>query len=145
MYEPGSTFKPIVVAGVIERGRIRPDEEIDCARGETRLASRVFHDTHPYGLLSVADVLVKSSNIGMSKIGARLSNGELFATIADFGFGRVSGSGLPGEVAGTLRPVKHWSSYSNASLSIGQELAVTPLQMIAAHGALANGGTLISP
>jgi cell division protein FtsI (penicillin-binding protein 3) len=145
MYEPGSTFKPFVVAGAIERGRIRPDEEIDCAGGETRLASRVLHDTHPYGLLSVADVLVKSSNIGMSRIAARLSNKELFATIATFGFGRAPGSGLPGEIAGLLRPVKGWSSYSNASLSIGQELAVTPLQMIAAQSALANGGTLISP
>ncbi|HEV7998576.1 MAG TPA: penicillin-binding protein 2 [Planctomycetaceae bacterium] len=145
MYEPGSTFKPFVVAGAIERGRIRPDEEVDCAGGETRLASRLLHDTHPYGLLSVADVLVKSSNIGMSRIAAKLSNKELFATIATFGFGRVPGSGLPGEIAGLLRPVKEWSSYSNASLSIGQELAVTPLQMISAQAALANGGTLISP
>jgi len=144
-YEPGSTFKPFVVAGALERGRVRPDEEIDCAGGETRLASRVFHDTHPYGLLSVADVLVKSSNIGMSRIGGRLSNGELFATIASFGFGRSTGLGLPGEIAGTLRPVKQWSSYSNASLSIGQEVAVTPLQMITAHSALANGGTMTSP
>ena len=145
MYEPGSTFKPFVVAGALERGRVRPDEEIDCAGGETHLASRIFHDTHPFGLLSVADVLVKSSNIGMSRIGARLSNAELFATIAAFGFGRVPGSGLPGEIGGLVHPVKRWSSYSNASLSIGQELAVTPLQMIAAHAALANGGTLISP
>lgn len=145
MYEPGSTFKPFVVAGAMDRGRIHPDEQIDCAGGETRLASRVFHDTHPYGLLSVGDVLVKSSNIGMSRIGARLSNAELFATIAAFGFGRLPGSGLPGEIAGMLRPVKHWSSYSNASLSIGQELGATPLQMISAHAALANGGTLISP
>jgi cell division protein FtsI (penicillin-binding protein 3) len=145
MYEPGSTFKPFVVAGALERGRVRPDEEIDCAGGETHLASRIFHDTHPYGLLSVADVLVKSSNIGMSRIGSRLSNAELFATIAAFGFGHVPGSGLPGEIGGLVHPVKRWSSYSNASLSIGQELAVTPLQMIAAHAALANGGTLISP
>jgi cell division protein FtsI (penicillin-binding protein 3) len=144
-YEPGSTFKPFVVAGAIERGRIRPDEEIDCGEGEARLAGRLLHDTHPYGLLSVVDVLVKSSNIGMSRIGGRLSNTELFATIAAFGFGRTSGLGLPGEIVGTFRPVKEWSSYSNASLSMGQELAVTPLQMICAHSALANGGTLISP
>ena len=70
IYEPGSTFKPFVVAGAMDRGRIHPDEEIDCAGGETRLASRVFHDTHPYGLLNLGDVLVKSSNIGMSRIGA---------------------------------------------------------------------------
>jgi cell division protein FtsI/penicillin-binding protein 2 len=145
MYEPGSTFKPFVVAGAVDRGRIGPEEEIDCAGGETRLASRAFHDTHPYGLLSVGDVLVKSSNIGMSRIGSRLSNRQLFATLAAFGFGRVAGSGLPGEISGLLRPEKEWSSYSNASLSMGQEVAATPLQVIAAHSALANGGTLVSP
>jgi cell division protein FtsI/penicillin-binding protein 2 len=144
-YEPGSTFKPFVVAGALERGRLRPDEGIDCAGGEARLGSRVLHDTHPYGLLSVGDVLVKSSNIGMSRIGARLSNAELFATIAAFGFGHVPGSGLHGEVPGMVHPLKKWSSFSNASLSIGQEVAVTPLQMISAHSALANGGTLVSP
>jgi cell division protein FtsI (penicillin-binding protein 3) len=93
----------------------------------------------------VTDVLVKSSNIGMAQIGARLSNEQLHATILSFGFGRSTGSGLPGEMPGMLRPFKDWSSYSNASLSMGQELAVTPLQMICAHSTLANGGTWISP
>ncbi len=145
MYEPGSTFKPFVVAGALERGLLSRDDEIDCGGGETRLGSRLLHDTHPYGRLSVTDVLVKSSNIGMAQIGARLSNEQLHATILSFGFGRPTGSGLPGEMPGMLRPFKEWSSYSNASLSIGQELAVTPLQMICAHSALANGGTWISP
>ena len=145
MYEPGSTFKPFVVAGALERGLLSRDDEIDCGGGETHLGSRLLHDTHPYGRLSVTDVLVKSSNIGMAQIGARLSNEQLHATILSFGFGRPTGSGLPGEMPGMLRPFKEWSSYSNASLSIGQELAVTPLQMICAHSALANGGTWISP
>jgi cell division protein FtsI (penicillin-binding protein 3) len=145
MYEPGSTFKPFVVAGALERGLIGRDDEIDCGGGEMRLGARLLHDTHPYGRLSVTDVLVKSSNIGMSRIGARLSNEQLDMTILSFGFGRPTGSGLPGEIAGMLRPVKEWSSYSNASLSMGQELGVTPLQMICAHSALANGGTWISP
>jgi cell division protein FtsI/penicillin-binding protein 2 len=145
MYEPGSTFKPFVVAGALERSLLNRDDEIDCGGGETRLGSRLLHDTHPYGRLSVTDVLVKSSNIGMARIGARLSNQQLYATILSFGFGRSTGSGLPGEMAGMLRPLKEWSSYSSASLSIGQELAVTPLQMICAHSALANGGTWISP
>jgi cell division protein FtsI (penicillin-binding protein 3) len=145
MYEPGSTFKPFVVAGALERGLIRRDDEVDCGDGEMRLGSRLLHDTHPYGRLNVTDVLVKSSNIGMSQIGARLSNEQLNTTILSFGFGRPTGSGLSGEIAGMLRPVKEWSSYSNASLSMGQELGVTPLQMICAHSALANGGTWISP
>jgi cell division protein FtsI (penicillin-binding protein 3) len=90
-------------------------------------------------------VLVKSSNIGMARIGVRLSKEQLYATILSFGFGRPTGVGLPGEISGLLRPSKEWSSYSNASLSIGQELAVTPLQMMSAHCALANGGIWTSP
>ena len=145
MYEPGSTFKPFVVAGALERGRVRPDEEIDCAGGETAPgqppASR-------HASVRTAERGRRAGEVEQHRHvanRARLSNDELFATIVAFGFGRVPGSGLPGEIAGLLRPVKEWSSYSNASLSIGQELAVTPLQMIAAHSALANGGTLISP
>jgi cell division protein FtsI (penicillin-binding protein 3) len=145
MYEPGSTFKPFVVAGALQRGLLNRDEEIDCGDGEVQIGGRSLHDTHPYGKLSVTDVLVKSSNIGMAQIGSRLSKEQLYATILSFGFGRPTGSGLPGEIAGLLRPSKEWSSYSNASLSMGQELAVTPLQIISAHSALANGGVWTSP
>jgi len=145
MYEPGSTFKPFVVAGALSLGVLKQDDEIDCGGGEIRLGRRVLHDTHHYGVLSVTDVLVKSSNIGMSRIGARLTDDRLQATLASFGFGRPTGSGLPGEIAGMFHPLKAWTSYSNASLSMGQELGVTPLQMICAHSALANGGTLLSP
>ena len=145
MYEPGSTFKPFVVAGALQRGLLNRDEEIDCGDGEVQIGGRTLHDTHPYGRLSVTDVLVKSSNIGMARIGSRLSKEQLYATILSFGFGRPTGSGLPGEIAGLLRPGKDWSSYSNASLSMGQELAVTPLQIISAHSALANGGVWIAP
>lgn len=145
MYEPGSTFKPFVVAGALQRALLKRDEEIDCGNGEVQLGGRTLHDTHAYGTLSVTDVLVKSSNIGMARIGARLSNEQLHETILSFGFGRSTGLGLPGEIAGLLRPVREWSSYSSASLSMGQELAVTPLQMICAHSALAKGGVWISP
>jgi cell division protein FtsI/penicillin-binding protein 2 len=145
MYEPGSTFKPFVVAGALQRGLLNRDEEIDCGDGEIQLGGRLLHDTHPYNKLSVTDVLVKSSNIGMARIGVRLSNEQLYATILSFGFGRPTGVGLPGEIGGLLRSSREWSSYSNASLSMGQELAVTPLQMIGAHCALANGGIWTSP
>jgi cell division protein FtsI (penicillin-binding protein 3) len=145
MYEPGSTFKPFVVAGALERGVLQRDEELDCGEGEMRIGGRLLHDTHPHGRLSVTDVLVKSSNIGMAQIGARLSSDQLHTTMLSFGFGRPTDSGLPGELPGLLRPVKEWSSYSSASLSMGQELAVTPLQMTCAHAALANGGTWIAP
>ena len=145
MYEPGSTFKPFVVAGTLQRGLLKREEEIDCGDGEVQLGGRLLHDTHPYGRLSVTDVLVKSSNIGMARIGGRLSKDQLYATILSFGFGRPTGVGLPGEISGLLRPGKEWSSYSTASLSMGQELAVTPLQVISAHSALANGGIWTSP
>jgi cell division protein FtsI (penicillin-binding protein 3) len=145
MYEPGSTFKPFVVAGALQRGLLKRDEEIDCGNGEVQLGGRLLHDTHPYDKLNVTDVLVKSSNIGMACIGGRLANEQLYATILSFGFGRPTGVGLPGEIGGLLRPSKDWSSYSNASLSMGQELAVTPLQVISAHCALANGGVWTSP
>jgi len=145
MYEPGSTFKPFVVAGALQRGLLKREEEIDCGDGEVHLGGRLLHDTHPYGQLNVTDVLVKSSNIGMARIGGRLSKEQLYATILSFGFGRPTGVGLPGEISGLLRPGKDWSSYSNASLSMGQELAVTPLQVISAHSALANRGIWTSP
>jgi cell division protein FtsI/penicillin-binding protein 2 len=145
MYEPGSTFKPFVVAGALANGTLRFDEEINCGGGETHIGKRLLHDTHPYGMLSLTDVLVKSSNIGMARVGATLSNDQLHAVIVSFGFGRSTGSGLPGEMTGLLHPLREWSSYSNASLSMGQELAVTPLQLISAHCALANDGVWISP
>jgi cell division protein FtsI (penicillin-binding protein 3) len=145
MYEPGSTFKPFVVAGALQRGLLKREEEIDCGDGEVQLGGRLLHDTHPYGRLSITDVLVKSSNIGMARIGGRSSKEQLYSTILAFGFGRPTGVGLPGEISGLLRPIKEWSSYSNASLSMGQELAVTPLQVISAHSALANGGVWTSP
>lgn len=143
--EPGSTFKPFVVAWALHRGVIQPDEQFHCEHGRYRMGRRILHDHHPYGVLSVQDVLVKSSNIGMAKIGERLTNRGLYAAAVRFGFGRRTGSGLPGEVDGILRPLEQWTSYSTGSIPMGQELAVTPLQLITAHAALANGGRLISP
>ncbi|HLQ47046.1 MAG TPA: penicillin-binding protein 2, partial [Planctomycetaceae bacterium] len=145
IYEPGSTFKPFIVSWAIEQGLIRRDESFDCERGEYRMGSRVLHDHHKYGMLNVTDVLVKSSNIGMAKIGQRLGNAELYQAALVFGFGRPTGIELPGELPGMLAPLKKWTSYSTGSIPMGQEIAVTPLQLITAHAALANGGQLISP
>jgi cell division protein FtsI (penicillin-binding protein 3) len=145
MYEPGSTFKPFVVAWAIEHGLVRPDEEFDCEHGAWRMGRRILHDHHPYGVLNVTDVLVKSSNVGMAKIGQRLTNRGLYEAAVAFGFGRRTGVELPGELHGLLRPLEKWTSYSTGSIPMGQELAVTPLQLIAAHAALANGGTLMKP
>lgn len=145
MYEPGSTFKPFIVAWALEKGVLHPDDEFDCEHGTYQMGSRVLHDEHHYGRLSVTDILVKSSNIGMAKIGQRLRNEGLYEAAITFGFGRPTGSELAGELSGMLHPFPKWTSYSTGSIPMGQEIAVTPLQMIAAHTALANGGVMRSP
>lgn len=145
MYEPGSTFKPMIVGWGLEHGFLRRDESFHCENGEYRMGSRILHDHHPYGVLSLTDVLVKSSNIGMAKIGQRMGNEALFQAAVAFGFGRRTGIELPGELSGMLHPLNRWTSYSTGSIPMGQEIAVTPIQLIAAHAALANDGLLISP
>lgn len=145
VFEPGSTIKPCIVAWAIERGVLDPDEEIDCGRGAYRMNGRVLHDHHPYGVLSVGDILVKSSNIGMARIGERLSNERLHNAVTGFGFGSRTGIELPGELPGTVRPLEDWTPYSTGSIPMGQELACTPLQVIAAHAVLANGGRRVTP
>jgi len=145
VYEPGSTFKPFIVAWALQQGILKPGEVFDCENGEYRMGPRLLRDHHPYGRLSVTDILVKSSNIGMAKIGQRLQNPSLYDATLAFGFGRPTGIDLPGELHGLLRPLENWNSYSTGSIPMGQELAVTPLQLITAHAALANGGRLITP
>lgn len=145
VFEPGSTFKPMVVAWAIDHNVITRDTVFDCEWGAYRMGRRVLHDHHPYGELSTTDVLVKSSNIGMAKIGEQLGNTQLYALTTAFGFGQRTGIELPGELPGLLRPLEQWTSYSTGSIPMGQELAATPLQMITAHATLANHGVRISP
>lgn len=145
MYEPGSTLKPFLVGWALKSGVLDRDEELDCEQGAYRMGRRVLHDHHPYGWLSVKDILVKSSNIGMAKIGERLTNAGLYEAVQVFGFGRRTGIELAGEIPGMVRPLGEWNSYSTGSVPMGQEIAVTPLQLITAHACLANGGQLISP
>jgi cell division protein FtsI/penicillin-binding protein 2 len=145
MYEPGSTFKPFVVAWGMRQGLLRRDEVFDCENGEYRMGRRVLHDHHRYGALDVTDILVKSSNIGMAKIGERMGNAGLYEAASSFGFGAPTGIGLPGELGGKLRPLADWNGYSTGSVPMGQEIAVTPLQMAAAYCALANGGEWRTP
>lgn len=145
VYEPGSTYKPFVVAWAMQQGLLERDEVFHCENGAYRMGRRVLHDHHPYGKLTLTDVLVKSSNIGMAKIGERLGNEQLHALSSAFGFGRRTGIELPGELPGLLRPLRDWTSYSTGSIPMGQELAATPLQVLAAHAVLANGGRKITP
>ncbi len=145
IYEPGSTFKPFVVAYGLNQGVLAAGDVFDCERGQYHMGRRVLHDHHPYGSLSLTDVLVKSSNIGMAKVGERMQNPRLHEAAELFGFGQKTGIELPGELAGILRPLKEWTSYSTGSVPMGHELAATPLQLITAHCALANRGRLVAP
>lgn len=145
IYEPGSTFKPFVVAWALQHGLLQQDEVFHCENGEYRMGRRVLHDHHPYARLNVVDILVKSSNIGMAKIGERMGNARLYHAAAAFGFGGKTGIELPGELPGKLRPLKQWNAYSTGSIPMGQEIATTPLQIITAYGVLANGGRMITP
>lgn len=145
IYEPGSTLKPFIVAAALEKGLLKQDEEFHCEQGEYRMGKRLLHDHHPYGMLSVTDILVKSSNIGMAKIGERLTNPGLFESVMAFGFGQKTGIQLPGELTGIVRPLSSWNIYSTGSIPMGQEIAVTPIQLITAHVALANQGKLLNP
>jgi|GEM_PF-268004 len=144
-FEPGSTFKPLVVAWALQQGVIHQEERFHCENGAYRMGRRILHDHHRYGNLSVSDILVKSSNIGMAKIGERLGNDQLFQLASAFGFGRRTGIELPGELAGILRPLKDWNSYSTGSIPMGHEISATPMQMLAAHAVLANRGQRVSP
>lgn len=145
IYEPGSTFKPFVVSYGLQEKVLQKNDMFDCENGQYRMGRRLLHDHHRYGMLSLTDVLVKSSNIGMAKIGERLTNDRLFAAATLFGFGRKTGIELPGELPGILRPLAQWTSYSTGSIPMGHELATTPLQLVAAHAALANRGIFVRP
>jgi cell division protein FtsI/penicillin-binding protein 2 len=145
MYEPGSTFKPFVAGWAVEQGVVDRQERIDCENGAYRMGRRLLRDEHAHGLLSLSDVLVHSSNIGMAKLGERLTNAGLYQATLAFGFGRRTGIRLPGELTGFVRPLREWNHYSTGSIPIGQELAATPIQIITAYAALANGGRLLSP
>ncbi|HWY27066.1 MAG TPA: penicillin-binding transpeptidase domain-containing protein [Candidatus Angelobacter sp.] len=141
-YEPGSTFKLITLAGAIENGITNPNELIDCQMGTILVAGRLIHDHKPFGILSVRDVLAQSSDVGTIKIALRLGGPKFYDVIRDFAIGQSTGIELPGENRGLLRPIENWSANSIGSLAMGQEVSATPVQMVSAVSAIANGGLL---
>ena len=144
-YEPGSIFKPFVMAGFLDAHLGQLDDTIFCENGLFRIRGRRLHDHQPYGWLTVSEVIEKSSNVGMAKIGLQMGPGRLFGTISAFGFGESTHSGLPGELAGIVTPFKQWTVYTVTSVPMGQEIAATPMQIITAFNAIANGGMLLRP
>jgi cell division protein FtsI (penicillin-binding protein 3) len=145
IYEPGSTFKLITLAAAFDQNLIRSDEVFDCQNGSVTVAGHLIHDHKRYGLLTVADILANSSDVGAIKIALRLGSPKFYDYIRAFGFGNPTGIDLPAESRGLLNRLDHWGSYSIASVSMGQEVGVTPLQLITAVSAIANGGLLYKP
>jgi cell division protein FtsI (penicillin-binding protein 3) len=145
IYEPGSTFKLVTLAAAFDQNLIRADEVFNCENGSVTVAGHLIHDHKKYGMLTVADILANSSDVGAIKIALRLGSPKFYDYIRAFGFGSPTGVDLPGESRGLLRRLQHWGSYSIASVSMGQEVGVTPLQMITAVSAVANGGLLYRP
>ncbi|MDQ3556239.1 MAG: penicillin-binding protein 2, partial [Gemmatimonadota bacterium] len=145
-YEPGSTLKPFFVATLLAEGHVSLDDTVHGENGSWRTAEgRVITDVHPYGRISVRDALRVSSNVGMAKLAPRLPPPDQFAYLRDFGFGTPTGVAFPAESSGRLTHPARWSRFTPASLAMGYEVAATPLQMVMAYGALANGGVLMSP
>ncbi len=145
VYEPGSTFKLIAVAGALEEKLATPDEMIDCQGGKIVLAGHTIHDAEPHYVLSLTDMVAESSDVGTVKLAMRLGDDRLYRYIRSFGIGARTGVELPGEERGLLQPPSRWSRISIGEMSIGQEAAVTPLQMITMYSAIANGGILFQP
>jgi cell division protein FtsI (penicillin-binding protein 3) len=144
-YEPGSTYKGILAAAALDRGVVRPGDSLFCENGSYRYANKVIHDVHGHGWLTMAESIQYSSNICATKIADRLGRERYYQYLRDFGFGERTGIELPGEEPGILRPVGTWARIDLATHSFGQGISVTPLQLVAAFGAIANGGTLMRP
>jgi cell division protein FtsI (penicillin-binding protein 3) len=147
LYEPGSTFKIVTASAGLEEGMVTPSQIIDCGNGSIQIANVSIHEHghNAYGLLPFEDVIVHSSNVGTIKVGLAVGPQRFYQYIRRFGFGERTGVQLPGEAVGTVRRTEKWSMLSNASMSIGQEISVTPLQIALAMSAVANGGMRVAP
>jgi len=146
VFEPGSVFKTFVWAAATEAGIASTQEQIDCHMGTyVSPRGRRLRDAHGYGLLTWEYVLVKSSNIGMAIVGQRLGARRMHTAVRAFGFGTAPGSGLPGEIRGIVNPLNTWTHYSVTSVPMGQEIAVTALQLARGFCVFANGGMLVTP
>jgi len=144
-FEPGSTLKPVMASRLLQLHRAKVDEIVNTENGLYVLNGRTINDEHKKPEMSLADVIRYSSNIGIVKFTSRFSDREKYDVLRDFGFGMPTGLPYPAEAAGTLRLPKEWSKTSAASLAMGYEIAVTPLQLAAAYVPIANGGLLLEP
>ena len=144
-FEPGSVAKIFAAAALLALKRVRPGEHVSGENGVYHLPGRTITDDDPQPTLTLADAIRVSSNIAIVKFAARLRPAEQYGMLRDFGFGALTGVEFPGEAVGRLRPPSEWTRPSAASLAIGYELSVTPIQLTVAYAALANGGLLLQP
>ncbi|MDP2167221.1 MAG: penicillin-binding protein 2 [Thermodesulfovibrionales bacterium] len=144
LYEPGSTFKLVMAAAAIEAGAVRPEDRFDCSKGSIKVGKWTIKDSHRQGVLSFKEVVQKSSNVGTIMIGLELGRNKMVRQAENFGFGEKTGIDLPGEAKGWITRESP-SEVATASLSIGYGVAVTPLQVLRAYSAIANGGVLVTP
>ncbi|MDB6156260.1 MAG: spoVD 1 [Chthoniobacteraceae bacterium] len=145
MVEPGSTFKIVTTAAALSQNLVNRNSYIFCENGAFLWGGKTLHDHRAYGDLSVEELLVHSSNIGVAKLGIQLGPQRLYDAVRKFGFGERTGVNLPGEISGIVHPVNVWSQVSITHVPMGQEVAATPLQVVTAMGAIANGGSLMMP
>ena len=145
IYEPGSTFKVFTAAAALEEGLTTPEEQIHCMNGGIVIGKHRIRDHKPFGWLSVREVIARSSNVGVIQLGFRIGKQRLERYLRRYGFGRPTQVDLPGEARGLLRPASDWYTVDLGTISMGQGIGVTPLQMITAAGMIANGGEWIPP
>ncbi len=145
VFEPGSVFKVVTAAAILDAHAASPYDQINCENGAWKCGPRVLHDDHRSGVLTFQEVIEKSSNIGTAKFALRVGGEKLSETARKFGFGQRYYLGMPGEAAGSIAGHKKWSQYDVAALAMGHSVSVTALQLAAAMGAVANGGKLYRP
>jgi cell division protein FtsI (penicillin-binding protein 3) len=141
-FEPGSTMKPFAISAALEAGTFKPETTIDVGQGSMNIGKNIIHDAHAKGVMTVAQVLQKSSNIGTAKMGLSLPPSVLWRELNQVGFGTLPHSGFPGEVSGRLRSWKSWRPIEQATISFGQGVSVTLLQLARAYSVFANDGEL---
>jgi cell division protein FtsI (penicillin-binding protein 3) len=145
VYEPGSTFKMVTLSAGLEEKITRPDEVFDCQMGSIVINGMRIRDSKPHGLLSVADILAESSDVGAIKVALRLGEDRFYKYIRAFGFGQQTGIELPGETRGLTKPVERWSKVSIGAISMGQEIGISPLQLASLISTIANDGVHVPP
>src|SRR5271157_5220136 len=145
VYEPGSVFKIVTYSAAIDQHVVTPDDKVDCQHGSINVFGMQIHDHESLGVVTIAEALAHSSDVAAIKVGMRLGDERLFHYLRDYGFGAQTGIELPGETRGLTKPVNRWSKVSIGAISMGQEVGVSPIQVISMISTIANDGVYTPP